>query len=81
MSADMRSVGAIIRAAREQRGLELEELARRAHVQPIVLYNIEEDLEARPPAAALYFLAKALELDYHALLAKGGHLPTRKPDE
>jgi transcriptional regulator with XRE-family HTH domain len=75
MSDDTRTVGTILREAREQRGLALEELARRAHLQPIVLYNIEEDLEARPPAAALFFLARELGLDYHALLIKGGHFP------
>ena len=73
MSADGRSVGVVIREAREARGLAPEELARRAHITPIVLYNIEEDLDDRPPAAALFFLARELELDYHDLLARGGH--------
>ena len=74
MSQDARSVGTIIREAREARGWPLEELARRAHVQPIVLYNIEEDLDLRPEASALFFVARELELDYHELLARGGHL-------
>ena len=80
MSNDARSVGAIIRARRESRGLSLEELAKRAFIKPVVLYNIEEDLEARPPASALFYLAKELELDYHALLARGGHFLEHEPE-
>lgn len=73
--SNVESVGAIVRAAREARGLSVEELCRRAHIQPVILYNIEEDLDARPPAAALFFIARELELDYHELLQKGGHFP------
>lgn len=80
MSDDARTVGAIIRESREARGLSAEDLARRAHITPIVLYNIEEDLEDRPPAAALFFLARELELDYHELLARGGHFLKPKPE-
>ena len=69
------SVGAVVRSAREARGLSVEELCARAHIQPVVLYNIEEDLDARPPAAALFFIARELDLDYQDLLRKGGHFP------
>lgn len=71
------TVGALIRQAREARGLSVQELCRRAHIEPVVLFNIEEDLEARPPASALFFLARELELDYHELLVLGGHFPHR----
>lgn len=80
MSGDTRSVGTIIRERREARGLSPEELAKRAFITPIVLYNIEEDLEERPPASALFYLAKELELDYHELLARGGHFMKHKPE-
>ena len=76
MNHDTRSVGTIIREAREARGMSLEELATRAHVTAVVVYNIEEDLELRPPAAALFFIAKELGLDYHDLLGRGGHFIT-----
>lgn len=74
--SDGQSVGAIVRAAREARGWSVEEMCRRAHIQPVVLFNIEEDLDARPPAAALFFIARELELDYQELLRRGGHFPT-----
>ena len=80
MSGDTRSVGTLIRETREGRGLALEDLAKRAFITPIVLYNIEEDLETRPPASALFFLAKELGLDYHELLARGGHFLEPGPE-
>ena len=76
-AAEGATVGAIVRSAREARGLSVEELCRRAHIEPVVLFNIEEDLDARPPAAALFFIARELELDYRDLLIRGGHFPHR----
>ena len=73
--SDAASVGAIVRGAREARGWSVEELCRRAHIQPVVLFNIEEDLDAPPSASALFFIARELELDYQALLKLGGHFP------
>ncbi|HUF28337.1 MAG TPA: helix-turn-helix transcriptional regulator [Gemmatimonadaceae bacterium] len=70
---EQRTVGSVVRQAREIRGLSVEELCRRAHLQPVVLFNIEEDLDDRPPASALFFLAKELGLDYAELLRLGGH--------
>ena len=73
MTADRRSLGTLIRETREAKGLSLEDLATRVFVKPIVLYNIEEDLEARAPASALFFIAKELGLEYRDLLERGGH--------
>jgi transcriptional regulator with XRE-family HTH domain len=73
-AADGRSLAEVLRAAREARGWSLEETATRAHIKPLVLYNLEEGLEDAPSGAALFFLARALELDHVTLLKRAGHL-------
>ena len=74
--ADTRSIGQIVREAREARGMTREELlAKLRNVKPLNLATIEEDLDPRPLAQDLFFLARELGLDYTDLLVRAGHLP------
>jgi transcriptional regulator with XRE-family HTH domain len=74
--SDPRTLGQIIREAREAKGLSREDvLARLRSVRPVALMSIEEDLDPEPLAQDLFFLAKLLDLDYAALLVRVGYLP------
>jgi transcriptional regulator with XRE-family HTH domain len=74
--SDQRTLGQIIREAREAKGLSREDvLARLRNLRPVSLMSIEEDLDPEPLAQDLFFLARLLDLDYPALLARIGHLP------
>ena len=74
--ADQRTLGEIVRAAREAKGLTREDvLARLRSLRPVVLVSIEEDLDPAPMAQDLFFLAQLLDLDYKDLLVRAGHLP------
>ena len=76
MADDTRSLGQIVREAREAKGLTREQLLAKArNVKPLNLATIEEDMDPRPLAQDLFFLARALDLDYNDLLIRAGHLP------
>ena len=73
---DQRTLGEIIRSAREAKGLTREDvLARLRNLRPVALMSIEEDLDPTPMAQDLFFLAQLLDLDYKDLLVRAGHLP------
>jgi transcriptional regulator with XRE-family HTH domain len=73
--------GAAVRALRVQGELSLNELARRAGVDPAYVYRIETHGPKRPPVprrAVVLALAAALGSDARQtdqLLALGGHVP------
>ena len=76
--SDPRSLGQIIREAREAKGLTREDvLARLRSVRPVALMSIEEDLDPEPLAQDLFYIARLLDLDYTALLQRVGYLPQR----
>jgi len=76
--SDPRSLGQIIREAREAKGLTREDvLARLRSVRPVALMSIEEDLDPEPLAQDLFYLARLLDLDYTTLLQRVGYLPER----
>ena len=76
--SDARTLGQIIREAREARGLSREDvLAKLRSLRPVALMSIEEDLDPEPLAQDLFFLARLLDLDYPALLVRAGHLPPK----
>ena len=74
--------GATVRALRVQVGISLNELARRAHVDPAYIHRIEARGPQRPPLprrAVVLGIAAALGSDAHQvdqLLALAGHTPT-----
>ena len=74
--------GATVRALRVQVGISLNELARRAHVDPAYVHRIEARGPQRPPLprrAVVLGIAAALGSDAHQvdqLLALAGHTPS-----
>src|SRR5437868_10201550 len=73
--------GATVRATRQQAGMSLNELARRAGVDPAYIHRIEARGPQRPPLprrAVVIAIAAALGLDSRRsdqLLALAGHTP------
>ena len=75
---DTRSLGRIVREAREAKGMTREELLVKVrNVKPLNLMSIEEELDPKPLAQDLFFLARVLDLDYGDLLIRAGHLPAK----
>ncbi|HKG93883.1 MAG TPA: hypothetical protein VKA84_18385 [Gemmatimonadaceae bacterium] len=75
---DTRSIGRIVREAREAKGLTREELVAKArNVKLLNLVTLEEDMDPRPLAQDLFFLSRVLGLDYQNLLVRAGHLPEK----
>jgi transcriptional regulator with XRE-family HTH domain len=74
--------GATVHALRLQVGISLNELARRASVDPAYIHRIESRGAQRPPLPrrpVVLAIAAALGSDAHQtdqLLALGGHTPT-----
>jgi transcriptional regulator with XRE-family HTH domain len=73
--------GAAVRARREELGLSLNQLARRARVDPAYIHRIESRAIQRPPLprrAVVLAIASALELDRRQtdrLLTQAGYTP------
>jgi transcriptional regulator with XRE-family HTH domain len=73
--------GAAVRARREALGLSLNQLARRARVDPAYIHRIESRAIQRPPLprrAVVLAIASALELDRRQtdrLLTQAGYTP------
>jgi transcriptional regulator with XRE-family HTH domain len=80
--ADARGFGAAVHAHRQRLGVSLNQLARRAGVDPAYIHRIESRASQRPPLprrAVVLAIAAALELDRRAsdaLLAQAGYTPT-----
>ena len=76
MPDDTRTIGQIVREAREAKGLTREELlAKVRNLKALNLVTIEEDMDPRPLAQDLFFLARALGMDYQDLMIRAGHIP------
>jgi transcriptional regulator with XRE-family HTH domain len=79
--AEARAFGAAVRAQRTTSGISLNELARRAGVDPAYIHRIESRTIQRAPLprrAVVLAIAAALELDRHQtddLLARAGYIP------
>jgi transcriptional regulator with XRE-family HTH domain len=67
------TLGAILRAARKERGLTLRAVEQRTGIRNAHLSQIETDTIARPEMALLWELAVLYELDFSRLLALAGH--------
>lgn len=65
--------GALLRSAREQRGLNQTELAKRAGLQPAAIGHFEAD-RRKPSFANIRALAKALEVSSDFLLGRASSL-------
>ena len=81
MPDDNRTIGEIVREAREAKGMTREELlAQIRSLKPLNLATIEEDMDPRPLAQDLFFIARVLGLDFHDLLIRAGHIPEQPFD-
>jgi len=82
--ADGTPLGKFIVAQREKQGISLNELARRAGVDPSSVSHIERGETSNPPVATLRALAKGLGIPVAEIYAKAGvtkpsDLPTIEP--
>jgi HTH-type transcriptional regulator, competence development regulator len=67
------TLGAVLRAARADRGLSLRDVERRTGIRNAHLSQIETDTIAKPEMALLWELAALYEVDFARLLALAGH--------
>lgn len=69
-------LGGFIRQQRLKLGLALNELARRAHIDPGALSRLERGKIEVPAPHRLQALARELDIEYEDLAALAGYLPT-----
>ncbi len=67
------SIGAVLRQAREVRGLSSVETARSAEISSAYLSKLENDAVKRPSPEVLHRLSEVLEVPYAELMALAGH--------
>ena len=77
-AAESRSLGAVLRAARQRHGLSLRDVERRTGIRNAHLSQLETGGIVRPEMALLWDLASVYELDFSLLLRLAGH--TGGPD-
>lgn len=68
MSEAMFAIGRNVRRLREERGISLSALARRAGISKAYLSQLENDPAKKPSAEIVYHLARALEVSMTELL-------------
>ena len=73
-----RSIGAVLRQAREVRQLSAGDAARAAKISPAYLNRLENDAVKKPSPHVLHQLSEALTVPYRELLRLTGY---RLPDE
>ncbi|MGQ9477020.1 MAG: helix-turn-helix domain-containing protein [Candidatus Bipolaricaulia bacterium] len=78
----MKEIGERIRAARQQKGLTLEELAARTGLSVSFISQVERGISS-PSIVSLYSICKALEIPVTRVLAEGSRAPSTvtKADE
>lgn len=74
-----RSLGATLKAAREDAGFTLREVERRVGIQNAHLSQIENETISRPEMAMLWDLAALYGLSYTELLGLAGYSDEEKP--
>ncbi len=67
------SIGAVLRQAREVRGLSSVDTARSAKISSAYLSKLENDAVKRPSPEVLHRLSQVLEVPYAELMALVGH--------
>ena len=72
------SIGAVLRQAREVRGLSSGDAARAAGISPAYLNRLENDAVKKPSPHVLHSLSEVLTVPYAELLRLSGY---RLPDE
>jgi transcriptional regulator with XRE-family HTH domain len=72
-AAEPGSLGAVLREARQRRGLTLRDVERRTGIRNAHLSQLETGGIARPEMALLWDLADLYELDFSHLLRLAGH--------
>ena len=72
------SIGAVLRQAREVRGLSSGDAARAAGISPAYLNRLENDAVKKPSPHVLHSLSEALTVPYAEFLRLSGY---RLPDE
>src|SRR5215471_2182496 len=68
--------GDLLRTARKTQGIGLRELARKIQISPAYLSKIEKGQFPPPAEDKLVAMAKQLNLDPDAVLARAGRVPT-----
>ena len=76
---DGETLGSVLRAARERRGLSLRAVERHTGLGNAHLSQIETDTIAKPELAILWDLAALYGLDFARLLALAGHVDRSSP--
>jgi transcriptional regulator with XRE-family HTH domain len=72
-TARSQSLGDVLKAARQQRGLSLRDVERRTGIRNAHLSQVETGGIVRPEMALLWDLAALYELDFSTLLRLAGH--------
>jgi transcriptional regulator with XRE-family HTH domain len=68
-----RSIGAVLKQAREVRGLSAIEAARSAGISPAYMSRLESDAVKRPSPHVLHQLSEALTVPYTELMRLSGY--------
>ena len=79
MAPEKGKFGAIIRQAREGKGISLRELAKQAGVSPTFLSKVETE-DWKPKEEKLRKIASLLGLDEADLVARAGRIPSELTD-
>lgn len=72
------TLGSFIRERRERLGVSLNELARRAKLDPAALSRLERGHIEAPAPHRLQAIARELGIDYEDLATLAGYVPTTK---
>jgi HTH-type transcriptional regulator, competence development regulator len=75
-----RSIGAVLKLARELRGLSAVEAARAAGISAAYLSKLENDAVKKPSPPVLHRLSEALAVPYAELMRLSGYVLPVSPD-